>query len=155
MFWADKRCPIVDLKIYTKDRLFRVPGSSKWEEYTQIPMPTRQFFMNTRMADRYVRPDITTDQVSLLQSNCVPHQNASRPCSWKRPLMKQEGLKENKLGTRGDSTCSTISKRMRLTRPIPEYLSKPSSFVKLGIPAGSASRNENCLNTQPRPEKTH
>ena len=45
--------PIIDLSIYTKNRLFRVSCSSKWVDDALIPMPTQKFFMDTRLADRY------------------------------------------------------------------------------------------------------
>lgn len=45
--------PIVDMGIYTKSRAFRVPGSSKVKGYTALPLPTKEFFLKTRLCDRY------------------------------------------------------------------------------------------------------
>ena len=50
--------PILDLGIYTKNKTFRIPGSCKTalpKDPTcdpNIPLPSKAFFMNTRMADR-------------------------------------------------------------------------------------------------------
>ena len=50
--------PILDLGIYTKNRTFRIPGSCKKAIPKDpiydptLPLPTKAFFMDTRMADR-------------------------------------------------------------------------------------------------------
>ena len=43
--------PILDLKVYTKNRQFRIPGSLKGteKEKPNPPLPHRYFFMSTRM----------------------------------------------------------------------------------------------------------
>ena len=60
MYCGWKKKPIIDLSIYTKNRNFRVPGSSKHAGFKQISISSRDFFMATRMADRRGFPDITT-----------------------------------------------------------------------------------------------
>jgi hypothetical protein len=35
--------PIVDLVVYTKNRAFRLPGSSKYDPYKKLPVPTLEF----------------------------------------------------------------------------------------------------------------
>ena len=50
--------PIIDMDIYTKNRTFRIPGSCKVaipknpECDPLVPLPSKEFFMITRMADR-------------------------------------------------------------------------------------------------------
>lgn len=43
---------IIDTKVYTKNRQWRVPGSSKPTADTQRSLPTKSFFMETRQSDR-------------------------------------------------------------------------------------------------------
>ena len=60
MWCGRKKKPIMDLKIYTMNRPFRVPGSSKYDDYHPLPLPSRQLFTDTRMADRRTPPDLST-----------------------------------------------------------------------------------------------
>ena len=57
--------PIIDLGIYTKNRNFKVPGSSKYHGFHRVPLPSYEFSMATRMADRLRIPDLTTEQLNL------------------------------------------------------------------------------------------
>ena len=57
--------PIIDLGIYTKNRNFRVPGSSKYHGFHRVPLPTQEFFMANRMAYRMRVPDLSTEQLNL------------------------------------------------------------------------------------------
>ena len=55
----------LDLGIYTRNRNFKIPGSSKYAGFYQYPFPSRAFFMATRMADRLKPPDLSTEQLNL------------------------------------------------------------------------------------------
>jgi hypothetical protein len=60
--------PLVDLKVYTKNRVFRVPGSSKLRGYRAVPLPTREFFMASRLGDRPGPGEIREADVSRMIS---------------------------------------------------------------------------------------
>ena len=47
--------PILDLSVYTKNRHWKVPGSTKRAEWTSenLALPEKNFFMKTRMSDRH------------------------------------------------------------------------------------------------------
>ena len=68
--------PILDLDIYTKNRVFRVPGSSKYEEYVAVKMPSRDFFMRTKMADRLSTPQLTTNWIRSM--GCILNRMGKR-----------------------------------------------------------------------------
>ena len=93
MWCGRKRKPIVDLDIYTKNRPFRVPGSSKYENYYPIPLPSWQFFLDTRMADRKTKADIMTSQLAIL-SPSVEH-DFCRSKNAKRSLVSSETKTDN------------------------------------------------------------
>ena len=57
--------PIVDMSTYSRNRIFKVPGSSKYHRFYQYALPSRKFFMATRMADRLKPPDLKTEQLNL------------------------------------------------------------------------------------------
>ena len=65
MWCGRKKRPIMDLTIYTMNRPFRVPGSSKYDDYHPLPLPSRQLFTDTRMADRRTPPDLSTKQLNI------------------------------------------------------------------------------------------
>ena len=71
MYCELKKKPIIDLSIYTKNRNFKVPGSSKYVGFHQYPLPSRAFFMATRMADRLNPPDLKTEQLNLKGSMTI------------------------------------------------------------------------------------
>ena len=144
MVHGDKSKPIVDLTIYTKNRLFRVPGSSKWEDYTQQPLPNRQFFMQTRMADRYHSSDIQIQHL-VQQINGIQPQWTSRPNPFKRALRQQRCVEE----PGSDVDVETVAKRIRLTKPAPGSLPEPASSEALEIPVGGTLCNS--YHTQPSP----
>ena len=62
--------PIIDLGIYTKNRTFRIPGSCKLAIPKDpacdplVPLPSKEFFMITRMADRREIPGSIPRKVS-------------------------------------------------------------------------------------------
>ena len=64
MWCGRKKRPIIDLTIYTRNRVFRIPGSSKWDDYHPRPLPSKQFLIDTRMADRRTKPDLLTSQLT-------------------------------------------------------------------------------------------
>ena len=66
MFCGCKKRPIMALNIYTKNRLFRVPGSSIGVDTNPPPMPSEKFFMESRMADRDGKPEVTAHQIELM-----------------------------------------------------------------------------------------
>lgn len=57
--------PIVDMSTCSRNRIFKVPGSSKYHGFYQYALPSRKFFMATRMADRLKPPDLKTEQLNL------------------------------------------------------------------------------------------
>ena len=77
MWCGRKRRPIVDLTIYTRNRTFRVPGSSKWKDYHPRPLPSLEFFLDTRMADRRTQPDVLTPELSI-QRDVNQHYDLSK-----------------------------------------------------------------------------
>ena len=96
--------PILDLGIYTKNRTFRVPGSCKrslpqWP-HTDPPtaLPTKAFFMRTRMADRRVDPINTTiwhsnggkDTRADLNNNAQPRKRRKTPIINTSPILNLE-----------------------------------------------------------------
>ena len=116
MWCGRKRRPIVDLKIYTKNRTFRVPGSSKWKDYHPLPLPSLQFFIDTRMADRRTRPDWLTPQLTIPRVANI--QNSSKR-SWENCEDKMEGhsLISNALSvvrSTSETAVTRISKRRRV-----------------------------------------
>ena len=65
MWCGKKKKPIIDFNIYSKNQPFRVPGSSKYVDYHTLPLPSLEFFMDTRMADRRTIPDINTLELGI------------------------------------------------------------------------------------------
>ena len=61
MWCATRRKPLVNMDIYTKDWAFKVVGSIKWcdRAYHQLPLPSEELFLATRMADRTGSPSFT------------------------------------------------------------------------------------------------
>ena len=68
--------------------------------------------MNTRLADRYHSPDITTDQL-VGQINANLPGRASRPITFKRALTPQMYVKN----PRSEVNVDNVTKRMRLAGP--------------------------------------
>ena len=66
--------PILDLKVYTKNRCFRIPGSTKWPKHfeTNPPLPPHELFMLSRMADRPGPPTYTTQELNIWKSPPIP-----------------------------------------------------------------------------------
>ena len=56
MWCGIKHKPLINLRIYTKDWAFKVIGSVKWcdRSYHKLPLPSKELFLATRMADRAV-----------------------------------------------------------------------------------------------------
>ena len=86
MYCGLTKKPIIDLGIYTKNRNFRVPGSSKYHGFKYVPLPTRAFFMATRMADRLENPDLSIEQLNLKGSMTI----SSSTVNLKRQRVKRK-----------------------------------------------------------------
>ena len=56
--------PIVDMNVYTRNRAFRFPGSTKYAERTTRPLPTRDFAHSIRMGDLRGSPDVSSADIS-------------------------------------------------------------------------------------------
>ena len=71
MWWLCeiKHKPLINLDVYTKDWAFKVVESVNWHDrtYHQLTVPSKEFFMATRMADRTGIPfsNIRTSEVFL------------------------------------------------------------------------------------------
>jgi hypothetical protein len=72
MYWEQKggkTTPVVDFAVYTKNRCFRIPGSSKFKAFkANLEFPGEEFFMQTQVVgteDAKVDIDIIQDQPSL------------------------------------------------------------------------------------------
>ena len=52
--YDEKQKPILDLGVYTKNRAFRLPGSSKFEDYTKLAFPKEELFMNTIISKPHI-----------------------------------------------------------------------------------------------------
>ena len=65
--WCEiKLKPLINLDIYTKDWAFKVVGSVNWHDrtYQQLTVPSKEFFMATRMADRTGIPSFSNIRTS-------------------------------------------------------------------------------------------
>ena len=64
--------PILDLGVYTKNRCWRVPGSTKGAEWPgkNEPLPEKNFFMLTRMSDRRESPTFSASELGIIEE---PH----------------------------------------------------------------------------------
>ena len=74
MWCSSTAKPILDLNVYTKNRCFRIPGSTKWPKRfeTNPPLPTYELFMLSRMADRPGPPTYTTPELNIWNSPSIP-----------------------------------------------------------------------------------
>ena len=61
--------PILDLRVYTKNRCWRVPGSTKRAEWPgkNEPLPEKNFFMLTRMSDRRESPTFSARELGIIE----------------------------------------------------------------------------------------
>ena len=117
MVHGARSSPIIDFRIYSKNRLFRVPCSSKWEEGNKLQMPSRHFFMYTRMADRYGPPDVT--KWSIRQNKWNYTEEIEQTLSRKRSSWTQRCVNEPESSVDGD----TAAEWMWLGRPTIDKLS--------------------------------
>ena len=65
--WCEiKHKPLINLDIYTNDWAFKVVGSVKWQDraYHQLPTPSKELFLSTRMADRDGIPSFSNIRTS-------------------------------------------------------------------------------------------
>ena len=53
------------MSIYSRHQQFRVPGSSKAENYRALHLPTREYLLKTRIVDRRGKPDYTAEELGL------------------------------------------------------------------------------------------
>ena len=66
--WCErKHKPLVSLRIYTRNWAFKVLGSVKWHDrsYHHVPLPKKELFMATRMADRVCRLSMRCERFSI------------------------------------------------------------------------------------------
>ena len=89
--------PIIDMSIYSRNRNFKDPGSSKYAGFYQYPLPTRDFFMVTRMADRLKPPDLETEQLNLKGTLTLRSSALSDNQDCKRSTRKRQLAGENKI----------------------------------------------------------
>ena len=113
--------PILDLKVYTKNRCWRVPGSTKWAECTSWnpALPEKKFFMKTRMCDR--QGAYTYSAIDLGISRKSPHKRKKtlnpKPHTHKR-VGKKRGAsgvttgERQRLHTNGETIPKTLSPRL-------------------------------------------
>ena len=68
MWWCCeiKHKPLINLDVYTKDWAFKVVDSVNWRDrtYHQLTVPSKEFFMATRMADRTGIPSFSNIRTS-------------------------------------------------------------------------------------------
>ena len=116
MFCELTKKPVIDLSVYTKNRNFRVPGSSKYDGFYWAPLPSREFFMATRMADRIGFPDRTIEQLKLKGTMTIRSSSAFIP--------RKQG------GTRKRQLVSSYAGRMKShqANPISLQDSKPAKL---------------------------
>ena len=71
--------PILDMSVYSKNRCWRVPGSTKWPEPPSrcLPLPPWDFFMHTRMADRPGPPTCNTEELDIWNCPRLPQLRSS------------------------------------------------------------------------------
>ena len=125
--WCGKsKRPIIDFSIYSKNQAFRVPGSSKYENYHPLPLPTLQFFMISRMADRRTQPDIRTSQLTLRTLPVYPSLSRSFQC--KRSLVNQENIFDESAAISGLNRTTNDKKTTNVHRNFKRRRVVPTSF---------------------------
>ena len=74
-----KEKPILDLNVYTKNRCWRVPGSTKWAEWTSLnpALPDKDQFMKTRMSDRQGTSKYSAIDLGIAKKN--PYKSTVTP----------------------------------------------------------------------------
>ena len=103
--------PILDLRVYTKNRCWRVPGSTKWAECTRWnpALPEKEFFMKTRMSDRHGA--YTYSAIDLGISRKSPHKRKKTP-NPKPHTLERVGKKRGASGvTTGDRPAAPHKRR--------------------------------------------
>ena len=170
MYCGLTKKPIIDLSIYTKNRNFKVPGSSKYVGFHQYPLPSRAFFMATRMADRLKPPDLKTEQLNLKGSMTIRSSvlNLKREkCKRKRqltsPCLHKDKTKEMNRTLLNQSCRGDISKKRRVCPAKPN----PGKWLKVSYAGGhkntkteaeviaTALLPEHLVNTTPGPGSYH
>ena len=74
--------PILDLGVYTKNRCWRVPGSTKGAEWPgeNEPLPEMALFMQTRMSDRQGSPTFSTSELGITEERHRKRKLNPNPC---------------------------------------------------------------------------
>ena len=73
--------PILDMRVYTKNRCWRVPGSTKWPDHSgrNLPLPSMEMFLQTRMAERPGPPTWNTNDLNIWNCSKLPQINHTIP----------------------------------------------------------------------------
>ena len=92
MYLSNGRKGIVDFSIYVRNTNFRIPGSSKAKNYHRQALPSRSFFIRTRMADREGIPEMKATQLIVQRKVNI---QIGRETSWNRqhPLKTKQASK--------------------------------------------------------------
>ena len=108
-----KRKPILDLSIYSKNRCWRVPGSTKGAEWPgeNESLPEMDFFMQTRMSDRQGSPTFSARELAITKER--HRKRKLNPSTCPRPHTRANGQKKRgrKWMISGDSRASTCKRR--------------------------------------------
>ena len=110
--------PILDLSVYSKNRCWKVPGSTKWVEWTgeNLALPEKNFFMKTRMSDRH--GTYTYSAIELDIPGRSPHRHKAIP-NPKRHTHTRVGRKRGASDvTTGDRPVASHKRRNPRQAPI-------------------------------------